>query len=262
MNLFNRVRQIAVNSRLLKSGIHTSYLICAPPRCGSTMLCEALKNTSVAGYPKEYFSYHYDPGSLKRWGIPIYSDRFQVILRKGTTPNGVFGAKMMWDNIRHVVSEARKVPKYSSSDGSVEQLFSAVFPNLHYVRLTRRDKVRQAVSWYRALRSNVRQSDKTVVPRKSPTFNFESINALYYRLIANEAAWDEYFAKCGIVPFGVVYEDFVARYEDTVKDILGFLKIPIPKELETSRRKMSRMSDEITEEWVERHHKIKGRSRL
>ncbi|MGZ5376146.1 MAG: Stf0 family sulfotransferase, partial [Solirubrobacterales bacterium] len=32
-----------------------SYLVCATPRSGSTLLCEALKSTGVAGRPEEYF---------------------------------------------------------------------------------------------------------------------------------------------------------------------------------------------------------------
>ncbi|MGI9058103.1 MAG: Stf0 family sulfotransferase [Ktedonobacteraceae bacterium] len=32
-----------------------SYLVCATPRSGSTLLCEALANTGIAGNPKEYF---------------------------------------------------------------------------------------------------------------------------------------------------------------------------------------------------------------
>jgi hypothetical protein len=29
---------------------HTSYLVCGTPRCGSTLLCEALMNTGMAGF--------------------------------------------------------------------------------------------------------------------------------------------------------------------------------------------------------------------
>src|SRR5204862_7996684 len=32
-----------------------SYLICATPRSGSTLLCEALKAGGIAGIPEEYF---------------------------------------------------------------------------------------------------------------------------------------------------------------------------------------------------------------
>src|SRR5690242_19491713 len=41
-----------------------SYLICATPRSGSTLLCEALINTDLAGRPEEYFE------SLKESGRP------------------------------------------------------------------------------------------------------------------------------------------------------------------------------------------------
>ncbi len=43
---------------------NTSYLICATPRSGSTLLCEALDNTGLAGHPKEYFE------ALKKTGLP------------------------------------------------------------------------------------------------------------------------------------------------------------------------------------------------
>ena len=32
-----------------------SYLICATPRSGSTMLCDALEGTGIAGRPEEHF---------------------------------------------------------------------------------------------------------------------------------------------------------------------------------------------------------------
>jgi LPS sulfotransferase NodH len=40
-----------------------SYLICATPRSGSTLLCEALRITGLAGNPDEYFG----PMHVKRW---------------------------------------------------------------------------------------------------------------------------------------------------------------------------------------------------
>ena len=32
-----------------------SYLVCATPRSGSTLVCQALEETGVAGRPEEYF---------------------------------------------------------------------------------------------------------------------------------------------------------------------------------------------------------------
>ncbi|MCP4417029.1 MAG: hypothetical protein GY805_10425 [Chloroflexi bacterium] len=47
-----------------------SYLICATPRSGSTLLCEALRNTNLAGNPDEYFG----PMHISRWkNLPGWS---------------------------------------------------------------------------------------------------------------------------------------------------------------------------------------------
>ena len=42
----------------------SSYLVCATPRSGSTLLCEALINTGLAGHPQEYFE------ALRHSGLP------------------------------------------------------------------------------------------------------------------------------------------------------------------------------------------------
>src|ERR1700730_11249617 len=43
---------------------HTCYFVCATQRSGSTLLCELLKNTHLAGYPEEYFD------ALRSTGVP------------------------------------------------------------------------------------------------------------------------------------------------------------------------------------------------
>ena len=37
------------------AGPALSYLICATPRSGSTLLCAALDDTGIAGHPEEHF---------------------------------------------------------------------------------------------------------------------------------------------------------------------------------------------------------------
>jgi LPS sulfotransferase NodH len=43
-----------------------SYLICSTPRSGSTLLCEALTNTGVAGSPEEYYQHRRKTGMPRR----------------------------------------------------------------------------------------------------------------------------------------------------------------------------------------------------
>ena len=137
---------------------YSSYLICATPRSGSTLLCEALTNTGVAGFPKEYFETLKDTGlprrpqeyfetwdnseiaellgeysqfneesvELVKWDGPNYSDYLAKTFEEGTTPNGVFGAKLMWGYFDDFVSNLRLIPDYSNMPA--QELLTTVFP--------------------------------------------------------------------------------------------------------------------------------------
>ena len=160
-----------------------SYLVCATPRSGSTLVCQALKATGVAGRPEEYFEALEHSGrprrpeeyfngvddpsilnQLQRRGVadeppprsPLWSrtayDRYlEWAMGQGTTPNGVFGAKLMWGYLGDFVGLLRNVPEYR--DLPLADLLPAVFPDLTFVRVVRANKVRQAVSLWKAVQT-------------------------------------------------------------------------------------------------------------
>jgi LPS sulfotransferase NodH len=105
--------------------ISSSYVVCATPRSGSTLLCALLGATGVAGRPEEYFERlrhsglprqprEYfdgveDPDVLELLaptepGHPDGRDPLGEALEPGTTPNGVFGAKLMWTHLQDVAA--------------------------------------------------------------------------------------------------------------------------------------------------------------
>ena len=49
-----------------------SYLVCATPRSGSTLVCHALEETGVAGRPEEYFE------ALRHSGRPRRPEEYFV----------------------------------------------------------------------------------------------------------------------------------------------------------------------------------------
>ncbi len=263
----------------------TSYLICATQRSGSTLLCEALRNTGLAGWPEEYFQIHKKSGSIRRPedyfkglnaadmmsylndssppSLPLpqaegqsYADFLAEVLKCGTTPNGVFGAKIMWAYFGGFISKLREIPHYREMKGN--DLLSAVFPNLHYIWLTRQDKVRQAVSLWKALQTWVwRQETDTPQPSKEPLFHFTAIDHLIQQIEADEKAWRGYFKKHHIQPYTVVYEQLVSAYEETALDILRFLDIPVTHRPTFTERRMQRQADALSEEWVQRYYQHK-----
>lgn len=272
---------------------HLSYLICATPRSGSTLLCEALTNTGIAGQPEEYFQ------TLKETGLPrkpleyfegidvteivgilgnrswenemfrqpghgeSYAEYLAKVLKRGTSPNGVFGAKVMWDYFDSLTSNLRQMPQYKGM--ALPDLLSTVFPNLCCIWVTRRDKVRQAVSLWKAIQTWTWRMEQASYPpdgslqkRRELVFHFDAIDHLVQWIIDHEISWQRYFNLYRIQPFIVVYEEFVGAYEPTVLEILQYLNIPIPENLVLEEPHMKKQADTLSEEWVQRYQLLKG----
>lgn len=240
--------------------IRTSYLIISTGRSGSSLLCEVLKNTGVAGRPGEYFSQDLDNFFSNLWGLSSsnYMDYLDKVIEENTTPNGVFGAKIIGAHFDYFVGKLRENPAFAKSTKS--KLISTVFPNLHYIWITRRNKVRQAVSLLKAMQTGVwyLKAGEQPWPVKEPSFDYEAIDHLLQGFVIGEAVWQEYFSECGVRPFTVVYEDFIMSYEDTVSKILKYLGIPVPGQLSLAQPRLQKQADVISEDWCTRYYQIKG----
>jgi LPS sulfotransferase NodH len=283
----------------------TSYIIAATARSGSTLLCEALRGTGLAGRPAEFFRYWFmaasDPERLRdecvtKWGIPdderlrrLFErftspdeefvtkwripdeDYLRKVFEEGTTPNGVFGVKIMWKHFKVVIEKLGHMDRLSGP--RAPEVLDRAFPNLHYIHIVRKDKVRQAVSMARAIESQKwysarprrfglkrlyagvsdRLKGRTRPPSgDAPTYDFDWINGLYRMLLAEDAAWEAFFKESGLKHFRVVYEDFAKSYEETAVDILGYLDIPLPEKVTFARRSLTKQGDAVNEEWAQR----------
>ncbi len=83
-----------------------SYLICATPRTGSSLLCGLLESTGVAGNSESYFRQPDEHAWAAQWGIASqsggalsYADYVRAVLAAGRTENGVFSARIMWGTL-------------------------------------------------------------------------------------------------------------------------------------------------------------------
>jgi len=265
---------------------HTSYLILATPRSGSYLCCESLINTGLAGYPTEYFGPLQIKSILKLLQTSDSSEWIAWILRQGTTPNGVFGGKLIWQFHEDLIDRLRTIEGYEKL--STSEVLSNAFPNLRYLWTTRRDKVRQAISYWKALQtnawfvyndsanlpkadneeqtmSNLRMSWRNpasdpIFNRKAtdnPVFNYKAIERLCIGIEQDEVEIEQYCARLGIQPFKVVYEDFVDAYEETALQMLDYLQIPHSKDLVFGERKMQKLANEQSEEWLQRYYELK-----
>src|SRR5688572_15912695 len=87
-----------------------TYLILATPRSGSTLLGHGLQATGLAGDPKEFFG-HKMPFWMERWQTPALPAYVARLSRARATPNGVFGAKLLYRQLIHLESLAQQEPE-------------------------------------------------------------------------------------------------------------------------------------------------------
>jgi len=265
-----------------------SYLVCATPRSGSTLLCETLEATGIAGRPREYFEALKETGVPRRpreyfWGLRSpevlrllphdaqldrdservqtwnrddYGRHLDASIREGTTPNGIFAAKMMWGYFDDFLELTRGIPRFGGmGDGS---LLNAAFPELRYVFVSRSDKVRQAVSLWRALQTWVWRKaegkpDDAPLPDQRAVYSFDAIDHLLDQLRRHEDAWRGFFFRVGQRPLSILYEEVAGDLEATVNRVLESLNLERPASAEPPRRSMSRQSDELSESWVQNY---------
>ncbi len=282
-----------------------SYIVCATPRSGSTLVCQALGETGVAGRPEEYFEALRHSGRPRRpeeyflgvedpsirdhlgeravgaeatprsplWSRAAYDRYLEWAFEVGTTDNEVFGAKLMWGYFGDFVSLLRNVPAYR--DLPLAELLPAVFPDLTFVRVVRANKLRQAVSLWKAVQTATWREDQasakaaSVEEDGSPPyrsfieehrpqlrFHYRAIAHLLEQLLIEEASWDAFFEHCGIKPVLVLYENFAGDYETSTLNLLDRLDLSPPPGFEFEPR-MKRQSDRINDDWVRRYSELR-----
>jgi LPS sulfotransferase NodH len=237
------------------STIERAYLVCATPRSGSTLLCELLKATGVAGRPEEYFETLRSTGYPRQPrqyfdglpeiqaalpevdpGTPERVFDWDAVLRAGTTPNGVFGAKIMYSHLDDL---------WPRLDGWA---LEDVLPGLRYVRVWRGDRVAQAVSLWIAIQTQHWRDEGDNARSREPVYSFTAIRHLVEQLTAHELAWDEWLVGRDVID--VSYEELAADPGATVTRVLERLgiegRVPdIPR--------MRRQAGERSRQWIARY---------
>ncbi|HKF83287.1 MAG TPA: Stf0 family sulfotransferase [Solirubrobacterales bacterium] len=282
-----------------------SYLVCATPRSGSTLVCHALEETGVAGRPEEYFEALRHSGRPRRpeeyflgvedqsirdhlgersvgsdpqprsplWSRAAYDRYLEWAFETGTTDNGVFGAKLMWGYFGEFVSLLRNIP--ACRDVPLGELLPSVFPDLTFVRVVRANKVRQAVSLWKAVQTATWREDQasakaaSVEDDGSPPyrsfveahrpqlrFHYRAIDHLLEQLLIEEASWDAFFEHAGIKPILILYENFAAAYETSTLNLLERLDLTCADDFEFEPR-MKRQSDRINDDWTKRYSELR-----
>jgi len=222
-----------------------SYTIWFSQRTGSTLLSKALESTGAAGVPREWMT-EPDPVSYR---IQDIHNMWQA----GSTPNGVFGLKTSSVNLDKWLQTFQR-ELHLEGGLSRPQIWEKAFPGCKHIFMTRRNKVRLAVSWWRAIVSGEWHRVNGAKPRGediADRYSFDAINHLLVECTMREAGVAAFFAEERIVPLTIVYEDFIERYEETVKRVLHYLNLPA-ETVQVAPPFYDPIADDIAESWVQR----------
>ena len=183
-----------------------SYFVCGTPRCGSWFLCGLLAGTAVAGRPHEWFWQDTRASLMRAWGVAGFDAYVELVLAAGTTPNGVFGAKVMWGHL----------PELSP------------FPQPRFVWLRRRDRLAQAVSFAKAIQTG-HWHGWDPAPKAEPVFNAGAIEALIHEVDEHECCWADWFGARSVEALELSFEDLLSDPEAQTLRVLDFLGLRLPE---------------------------------
>jgi trehalose 2-sulfotransferase len=236
-----------------------SYTIWFTQRTGSTLLSKALEATEVAGNPNEWF---YRWLKDQRGNKP---EELQIRLwENGSTSNGVFGLKHSFHepHFSQLLKLLRKFPNCLPEEGNRVRIWEHALPNHRHIFMTRRNKIRLAVSWWKAIQTQewhrLRGASAKSVDLHN-AYDFDAIHHLYDECSMREAGIQEFFSEGNIVPLTIVYEDFIQEYEKTVRKVLELLELDTIS-INIPSPALSPTADDISEEWVQRFREERQKS--
>jgi LPS sulfotransferase NodH len=241
-----------------------SYLICSSPRSGSWLLSEGLASTARAGNPREWFNVLEEQSQKARFRSELpphspYSKYLDHVLTIATTSNGVCGIKVHYYQFAELWRKLTEIDEYGQRP--IASLMTMIFGDPKYIWLKRRDKARQAISYYRACKTDewwqidgVSRPPGAVSAHELP-FDPGAIRGLEVMLDQNDERWDSYFKNNGIEPLVLEYEELADDYAGSIARVLDWLEIPGVERITPPRLK--RQADGQTDEWLVRYRRFK-----
>jgi trehalose 2-sulfotransferase len=229
----------------LSKSTGTCYIVAATPRTGSNLLCGGLIKSQVAGNPQEFF----EPENETKWrgelGVSM-DERYELFVeaaKRYGTRGDVYGMKIHW---WHVADLARN----AGFRGRPEDVLEHYFPGAMYVNIVRRDRLAQALSWFRAIETNEWfRLRGTPPPVEPPRLDPNAVRALILDIKRQESEWMRYFYERGISALTVQYEELVRDRRGQIGRVLAFLGKDPTAAAAIPDPVLIRQADEVTERW-------------
>lgn len=165
-------------------------------RAGTSFVCSLLDKNGLPSIGNEKFRSYFGcrhPGSEGQ-----LRDKLDATF--ATAQDGLFCAKIMWPH-RNNLAMALGFERADSAD------FAQIFPQAKWINIVRRDKIAQAISFWKA-----RQTDRWHVFKKEDEpevdYDFDGLRAAMAELSVHDRLWRIFYRLSEVAPAEVVYEEF------------------------------------------------------
>lgn len=240
-----------------------SYILCATPRSGSTLLCDLIEGTGVAGRPASYFRKE----SIPRWasrlqvgiagseGAAVFGrDYIEAVIAAGRGGTDLFGLRIMRESGDELSARLDDLFPGLANDRA---RFETVFGPSLFIHLSRNDKVSQAVSRVKAMQTGLWHiaADGTERERTSPAraivYDRDEIGRYVDDLTAQDESWNNWFDNNDIEPLRLTYEALSQDPTAALATVLAALGLD-PAIASAIEPKTARLSDGESRNWVAR----------
>ncbi len=232
------------------------YALCAVARSGSNLLTDGLHATRRAGRPNQFFCDLFEGTYAEKYGLDPRSDYASYVrgvIAATKTSNEVFGFKLMGWYLQSFTAKLRGTGAFGS--GSDLHVMQKAFPRLRLIRIHRRNKLRQAISKARAYQTGQWKVRENETWANDPQFDAKLIARCLRENKGEEEIWDRFFEQTGAEGLMIDYEDLAENYEETIKAVLDFLKIRLPRKMRIAPETV-KQSDTISVEWEKRYREL------
>ncbi len=240
-----------------------SYILCATPRSGSTLLCDLLSDTGVAGRPDSYFRRESIPDWVRHLSVPTREEMSErdfdraflaAVLKEGAGGTSVFALRLMWDSVEELSGKLRTLYPGCLTDAD---RFGRAFGKVQYIHLTRQDKVAQAVSLLKALETGLwhvgtdgRERERTKL-QGCAAYDASRLAGQIEELNSQDREWLRWFDRNRIKPVRITYEDLSQDPQAVLAALLQALGLDhsIAARLKPRTRKLA---DAQSRDWISR----------
>jgi LPS sulfotransferase NodH len=230
------------------------YAILSVPRSGSTLLARGMEATGKLGVPLEYFNQN----AMDAW-LYLNADFDESLVgylseieKRRTSESGWFGIKVHYQHFENLFGGL-----------AFEEALQFVEKQDYCILTTRRNKVAQSVSYFRARASGIWSSEHQELIKSEPLpeneFSPEEVMHCFDVITNGEQQWRRVLENSQIKFLEVVFEDLTENYFEEMQRVFEFLglpetEIPIQQIQPVKRSNNDRLENQFNDYLLKENH--------